>query len=81
MTSFSVSCRSATPLSSAAGGVGSSGLLNVGKGKKAKKKGPLGPISGSKYPKLNFKCTGFWREDHGQVRFYGAELKYELDHF
>jgi hypothetical protein len=43
------------------------GHAGHGKGKKAAKKGPQGPISGSKYPKLNYKCTGYWKEDHGQV--------------
>ena len=66
--------RSATPVSTATGGVGSSTLSNLGgggacqlKGRKAKKKGPQGPTAGSKYPKLNYRCTGFWKEDHNQV--------------
>ncbi len=41
-------------------------FIDIGN-RKAKKKGPLGPISGPKYPKLNYKCTGFWKEDHGHV--------------
>jgi hypothetical protein len=68
-----ISFRSATPVSTATGGVGSSTLSNLGgsaglhKNRKTKKKGPQGPVTGSKYPKLNYKCTGFWKEDHNQV--------------
>jgi hypothetical protein len=65
--------RSETPVSTATGGA--SALHSLGgdgaghrKNQKSKKKGPQGPVAGSKYPKLNYRCTGFWKEDHNQVR-------------
>ncbi len=67
--------RSETPVSTATGGAGASALHTLGgdgaghrKSQKNKKKGPQGPVTGSKYPKLNYRCTGFWKEDHNQVK-------------
>lgn len=67
--------RSETPVSTATAGVGSSNLGALGaaggpkRGKKGNKKpGPLGPVTGAKNPKLNYKCTGYWKEDHSHVR-------------
>lgn len=76
--------RSETPVSTATAGVGSSNLGALGtgggpkRGKKGNKKpGPIGPVTGAKNPKLNYKCTGYWKEDHSHPLF-GIGMNHHL---
>ena len=73
--------RSDTPVATAASSTSSKphqgGTSRRGKLVGRKKGGTMGSSGGSRNPNFNFKCVGYWKEDHGQPIF-GVSVNHHL---